>query len=58
MLNYTDFKKKALKSSLTFAPLPDFSTLDKEGFELHENDIPIEELNSIDFRNFKDVVTR
>ena len=32
-------------------------SLDKEGFELHDNMMPNEELNSIDFRNFKDVVT-
>ena len=33
-------------------------SLNKEGFELHDNMMPMEELNSIDFRNFKDVITR
>ena len=33
-------------------------SIDKEGFELHDNMMPIEDLNAIDFRNFKDVVTR
>ena len=33
-------------------------SLDKEGFELHDNMMPHEELDSIDFRNFKDVVTK
>ena len=33
-------------------------SLNIEGFELHKNDIPDEDLNSIDFWNFKDVVTR
>ena len=33
-------------------------SLDKEGFELHDNMMPVDELNSIDFRNFKDVITR
>ena len=36
---------------------PDIS-LNKEGFELHQNDIPSSELDSIYFRNFHDVVTR
>ena len=36
---------------------PDVS-LDKEGFELHDNMMPSEELNTIDFRNFEDVITR
>ena len=33
-------------------------SLDKEGFELHQDMMPAEDLNSIDFRNSKDVVTR
>ena len=33
-------------------------SLDIEGFELHKNDISDEDLISIDFWNFKDVVTR
>ena len=33
-------------------------TLDVEGFELHQNDIPEKILNSIDFWNFQDVVTK
>ena len=33
-------------------------SLDIEGFELHKNDISYEDLISIDFWNFKDVVTR
>ena len=33
-------------------------TLDVEGFELHQNDIPEKLLNSIDFWNFQDVVTK
>ena len=33
-------------------------SLNKEGFELHEDMMPIEELNSIDFRNFENVITR
>ena len=33
-------------------------SLDREGFELHADDMPPEELNSIQFRNSKDVVTR
>ena len=33
-------------------------SLNIEGFELHKNDIPDEDLNSIDFWNSKDVVTR
>ena len=32
--------------------------LDKEGFELHQDHMSSEELNSIEFRNSKDVVTR
>ena len=32
--------------------------MDREGFELHRNDIPEDVLNAIDFRNFKDVVTK
>ena len=33
-------------------------TLDVEGFELHQDDIPEKLLNSIDFWNFQDVVTK
>ena len=33
-------------------------TLDVEGFELHQDDIPERLLNSIDFWNFQDVVTK
>ena len=33
-------------------------SLDKEGFELHDNMMPVEDLNAIDFRNLKDVITR
>ena len=33
-------------------------SLDVEGFELHQNDISEELLNSIDFYNSKDVVTK
>ena len=34
------------------------NSLSREGFELHDNMMPMEELNNIDFRNFKDVITR
>ena len=33
-------------------------TLDVEGFELHQDDIPEKLLDSIDFWNFQDVVTK
>ena len=33
-------------------------SLKREGFELHQDMMPADELDSIDFRNFKDVITR
>ena len=33
-------------------------SLKREGFELHQDMMPADELGSIDFRNFKDVITR